>query len=218
MTQTLMTQAASNTDGSSQTEATKVAATTEAAKAAPATETKEVSNQQAETKEPQAQAEAKVTEVKEAPIELKDFAAPEGVKLDAEAATEFKTVAKELGLKQENAQKVFDVGVKLMQKWEARQAEAAKAANAAWIESTKADKEFGGEALDQNLAVAKKALDTFGTPELRTLLNESGLGNHPEIVRAFYRAGKAISEDRFVSGNRGPAKTGDRDFAKSLYP
>jgi len=212
-----MTQAASNTDGTSQTATPVAKETAEAPKAAAATEAKEVQTQQAETKQTQTQAETKTAEPT-AQLELKDFVAPEGVTLDTEAATEFKTVAKELGLKQENAQKVFDVGVKLMQRWEAKQAEVMKATNEAWIESTKTDKEFGGETLNENLAVAKKALDTFGTPELRTLLNQSGLGNHPEIIRAFYRAGKAISEDRFVSGNRGPAKTGERDYAKSLYP
>jgi hypothetical protein len=57
----------------------------------------------------------------------------------------------------------------------------------------------------------------FGTPELRTLLNESGLGNHPEVIRMMYRAGKAISEDRFVAPSAG-GPTGSKDFAKSLYP
>ena len=63
--------------------------------------------------------------------------------------------------------------------------------------------------------VAKKALETFGTPELRTLLNESGMGNNPEVIRAFYRVGKAISEDKFVSGKATPADAND---ARSLYP
>ena len=75
------------------------------------------------------------------------------------------------------------------------------------------DKEFGGPALAENLSVAKKALDAFGTAELRTLLNESGLGNHPEIVRLFFRAGKAISEDRVVTGSTGQAKAGPKSFS-----
>jgi hypothetical protein len=58
-------------------------------------------------------------------------------------------------------------------------------------------------------------MDAFATPELRTLLNESGLGNHPEIIRAFYRAGKAISEDGFVAGGH---KATDKGDAKRLYP
>ena len=56
----------------------------------------------------------------------------------------------------------------------------------------------------------------FGTPELRDVLNMTGLGNHPEIIRAFYRAGKAISEDAFVSGS--PRRADDMDAAKRMFP
>jgi hypothetical protein len=89
-------------------------------------------------------------------------------------------------------------------------------AKADWANASKSDKEIGGEQLSQNLAVAKKALDAFGTPELRTLLNESGLGNHPEIIRAFYRAGKQISEDSFVPGSTRPGAN-SRSAAQALY-
>ena len=46
------------------------------------------------------------------------------------------------------------------------------------------------------------------------VLEESGLGNHPEVIRVFYRAGKAISEDRFVAGQAGKTNQGD---ARRLY-
>jgi hypothetical protein len=60
-------------------------------------------------------------------------------------------------------------------------------------------------------------MDAFGTPQLRELLNESRLGNNPEMIRFMYRAGKAISQDKFVAG--GPARPdGARDPAKFLYP
>jgi hypothetical protein len=69
--------------------------------------------------------------------------------------------------------------------------------------------------------VAKKALDAFGTTELRSLLNESGLGNHPEVIRFMFRAGKAISEDSMVTGTKGEAKSaGPRSFndlADAMY-
>jgi hypothetical protein len=150
-----------------------------------------------------------------APENYEDFKAPEGAALDAEVATEFKGLAKELNLSQDAAQKVADLGGKLAQKWAGQQTEAIQKAQAEWINGTKTDKEIGGDQLPANLAVAKKALDTFGTPELRTLLNESGLGNHPEIIRAFYRAGKAISEDRVLTGGATqPVKTP----AKTLFP
>ena len=87
---------------------------------------------------------------------------------------------------------------------------------AGWLDQAKADPEFGGDKLAENLAVAKKALDAFGSPELVKMLNESGLGNHPEIVRAFYRAGQKISSGSFVPSGAGAPQT--RDAAKTLYP
>lgn len=136
---------------------------------------------------------------------------PEGVELDSVAADEFKAIAKELKLDQASAQKVADVGAKMAQRQAEKHTELVKS----WVESVKADKDLGGDKLQENLAVAKKALDTFGTPELRDVLNATGLGNHPEVIRAFYRAGKAISEDRFVQGAPASAAT---DPAKKLFP
>lgn len=226
MSETLMTQPISNTEGSTSTTEAP-AKPVQDAQAPTESTVVEASKQQADTQEPkkeepsEAKSESKDEKVEakqEEPVELADFNAPEGVSLDPEAAEEFKSLAKELGLKQEGAQKVADIGVKLAQKWEAKQAEKIQEAKTAWVESSKADKEFGGDKLNENLAVAKKALDAFGTPELKTLLNESGLGSHPEIVRAFFRAGKAISEDRFVPSNGSTTSTGSRDLSKTLYP
>lgn len=141
-----------------------------------------------------------------------EFAAPEGRQYDPKMLETYAEAARELNLPQDAAQKMLD---KLAPAVQARQAEQLQAAREAWAGSTRADKEFGGAKLDENLATAKKALDTFGTPELRALLNESGLGNHPEVIRAFYRAGKSISEDRFVGGRASP---GDSRDVRTLYP
>lgn len=148
------------------------------------------------------------------PEVYEDFAVPEGVSLDAELTTELKTLAKELGLTQTKAQQIADLGPKLMQKWEAKQAETLSATVTQWAETTRADKELGGEALDANLGVAKQALTEFGSPELKALLYQSGLGNHPEVIRLLYRAGKAISNDTTFRGGPPP---GERKAA-DLYP
>lgn len=149
--------------------------------------------------------------------ETYEFKAPEGGAFDDEVIGELSAVAKELDLSQGAAQTLVDrLAPKIAERTLAAQQEAMTAVRAEWTNSSKADKEFGGEALNQNLSVAKKALDTFGTPELRTLLNETGLGNHPEIIRAFYRAGKQISEDTFVAGSTRPA-AGGKDAASTLY-
>lgn len=126
----------------------------------------------------------------------------------------FSEVAKELNLTQEAAQKVLDTVAPAIQQ---RQAETVKAMQESWLESTKADKEIGGEKMGENLGIAKKALDAFGSQELRALLNESGLGNHPEVIRMFYKAGQAISEDKFVGGGNQTNGAKDSDLAGKLY-
>lgn len=145
--------------------------------------------------------------------EAYELKAPEGVELDKDAVSEFTTLAKELKLSGEHAQKLADIAVKMQQ----RHAEAHANTVREWEAASRADKEFGGDAFDTNVAVARKAIDAFGSAELKNLLNSTGLGNHPEVLRAFYKAGKAISETSFVSSG-GRAPTGVRDPAKSLYP
>jgi len=143
--------------------------------------------------------------------EVYTFDVPEGVTLDKTATDDFSALAKELKLDQATAQKVADVGIKMAQ----RQQEVFENTKAAWAEQTRADKEFGGDKFDQNMAVALKAIDAFGTPELKELLNVSGLGNHPAVIKFCFKAGKAISPDGFVAGT--PASAGT-DPAKTMFP
>ena len=140
--------------------------------------------------------EAKPAVVEGAP-EKYEFKAPEGKAYDSNILTAFEASAREANLTQDAAQKLLD---SLSPKIAERQTEQVKAINQEWLNASTSDKEFGGDALNENLGVAKKALDTFGSPELSKLLGSTGLGNHPEVIRAFYRIGKAISEDKFVTG------------------
>jgi hypothetical protein len=142
-----------------------------------------------------------------------EFKAPEGKQLDAETIKTFSEVAKELNLTQDAAQKMLTA---MSDKLGTQQAAQIESVRSQWAESSKSDKEFGGDKITENLSVAKKALDTFGTAELRSLLNDSGLGNHPEVIRFMYRAGKAISEDRYVGSSTGSSNArsnGPMDFA-----
>ena len=147
------------------------------------------------------------------------FTAPEGISLDGDVMKQYADAAKKLGVSQQNAQELINQLAPLMHQ---RAQEAVSQERSSWENASRADKEFGGEKLNESLAVAKKALSQFGTPELSKLLNETGLGNHPEVIRAWYRAGQAISEDRYVGGNQSGAKPSTaKDFnslASALYP
>jgi hypothetical protein len=186
---------------------------------APATQDRKAADAAPAGKEPAPPAAEEAKAPAEAPKapEAYEFKAPEGRVFDSEVMASYSQVAKELNLSQESAQRLLDaVGPKMAE----RQMAMIEATRNGWADNSKSDREFGGEKLSENLGVAKKALDAFGTTELRTLLNETGLGNHPELIRFMFRAGKAISEDRMVTGAATQAKAGPRSFAdlaEALY-
>lgn len=151
-----------------------------------------------------------------APEKYAAFKLPEGTKLEGEALAGVETFARSLNLTQEQAQQLVDRDI-------ASRAAAQEALRGQhevvvqqWKQQTTEDAEIGGEQLDANLAIAAKALDTFGSPELRQYLDATGLGNHPEVVKALVRIGKAISEDGHI-GSRGETKP-PADPAKRIYP
>lgn len=131
-----------------------------------------------------------------------EFKPPEGVEFDEATIGVYAEAAREAGLSQEAADIVLNkIAPHLAQQQAARLAEARND----WARQSRADAEFGGEKLDENLAVAKKAVEALASPELKTLLEQSGLGNHPEIIRLFYRAGRSLSQDAFVGGKAAQA-------------
>lgn len=142
-----------------------------------------------------------------------EFNAGEGVEIDTDAMAEFEPVARELNLTNEQAQKLVDVYPKILAGVQQRQVEAWQKQTEGWAETVKADKEVGGDKLTSNLSAAQRALDQFGTPELREYLDGTGLGNHPELVKAFIKVGKAMSEDGVITGK----ESGQRSAAEVLY-
>lgn len=142
-----------------------------------------------------------------------EFTAGEGVELDTEALKDFEPVARDLNLTNEQAQKLVDAYPKILAGVQQRQAEAWQKQTEGWAETVKADKEIGGDKLTANLSAAQRALDQFGTPELKEYLNATGLGNHPDLVKTFVKIGKAMSEDGMVDGSN----QGQRSAAEVLY-
>lgn len=154
-----------------------------------------------------------------APEEYADFTMPDGFQLDADYGGELKTIAKELNLPQDKAQKLVDLGVKHAQGVVAALKTQQETAIARWVDAVRNDPEIGGSNLSTNMATAKKAVVAFGTPELVGLLNETGLSRHPDVVRFMVRVGAAISEDTdLVTGDGNGAATVRKDPAKTLYP
>lgn len=145
-----------------------------------------------------------------------EFAAPEGMELDEEALGAFEPVAREMNLTQEQAQQFVNLyGEQIARVQEAQLAQWNKTVDG-WLDEAKKDEEIGGKAFSETLDTARKALSEFGTPELLKALDDSGMGNHPEVIRFAAKVGKAVSDDRIHSG--GGRKSGQKSAAELLYP
>lgn len=157
---------------------------------------------------------------KDVPEAYEKFSLPEGFEYDEGKAKEFGALAKELGLSQEKAQRLVTMYVGNLQQGLSAQMEAVTARNKGWQEAARSDKEFGGADFDKNLAIANEGLRRLGTPELISYLEESGLGNHPEVVRLCWKAGKLAGEDHQPDGGDAPGGRGamsEAELAKKLF-
>lgn len=156
------------------------------------------------------------TEEEHAPEQYEGFTAPEGTgELDAPVIEAFQEVAKVCDLSQSQAQAVIDKVAPVLQKRSQEQfVKLVKDTQDAWLAASRADKEFAGAKLDENVGKANAVLRTFGTPDLRKLLVQTGLGKHPEIIRFCYRLSQVLSEDQYVQGGKPSGEVADTGVFK----
>lgn len=145
-----------------------------------------------------------------------EFKPPEGVTFNPEMTTKVSEFGKKYGLTQDAMNELVGFGGDMGRIVAEANAGVLAKARDEWTVSSKSDKEFGGATFDANLAQANLVFETFGTPELKQLLVDSGLSNHPEMIRWAYRVSKEFSPDRFVPGGKNAA--GAKDLASRLYP
>ena len=151
------------------------------------------------------------TEVASAPESYEVFDLPDDFDMNNDTLEEYHTFAKENNLTQEQAQRGVDMVAQMKQAEMNQWVEQQKS----WVDEAKSDAEYGGEKFDESISVAVKARDSFGTSEFNEMLDSSGLGNHPEMIRFLSRVGKAISEDSVVVGG---TSTGQLTREAVLYP
>lgn len=146
-----------------------------------------------------------------------EFQAPEGFdgELDTAALEQFEPVAKELGLTQEQADKMVALHAESLQRAQQQSRDQWAQQMQTWQDDLRNDPDFGGAKFDENIGSAMKAVEKFGSPGLKEALESTGMGNHPELVRTFAQIGQAISEDKIVLGGQ---SQGARSPAEILYP
>ncbi len=152
----------------------------------------------------------------EAPVQY-EFKDSEGLVVKNETTALISDLAKDLGLTQEAAQKLFERGSgddgiisKINQN-------AIKHYNQEWGKQIESDPELGGSRLDDTrLNVAKAmTLDTNG--ELREFLKNSGMGNFPPLVKFLNKVGAQLHSDRnFITG-KPAASQAKKDALATMY-
>lgn len=155
-----------------------------------------------------------------APLPIYDpFIAPEGITLDKDRVGKFTELLSDLELKgkadhalvQEFGQKAVDFHIAEVkqavenvtnlykQTWERQKNE--------WKETFLKDPEIGGNRFQTTVDSALTFIRTHGgtteqQAEFRNLMETSGLGNHPAMIRILASAGKAMSEGRPLAANQ----------------
>jgi hypothetical protein len=161
----------------------------------------------------------------EAPVlpEKYELTAPEGMTLDIEALAIADPVFRELGLTNDQAQKLMPVAGEYAQRIANGTLQAIHdqrvADRAEMVKAAKADPEIGGAKWDESISFAALALDKLGMPKgspFREFLRSEDLDNHPEMIRAMVKIGRALSEDTdFV---RGDTAAPVANLAHQIYP
>lgn len=150
---------------------------------------------------------------------------PEGYTLSPEQLAEATPLFKELGLTQEQAEKLMAFDAKRVlaasspEAQEAAQVAALEAHNKQvdeWVGSLKSDAEFGGAKFDENVKIAQKAMEAYGSPELTKLMDESGMGSHPLVVKFMHKVGMELGEGKLHRSTT--EQPSDKDWAQRMYP
>lgn len=147
------------------------------------------------------------------------FKAPEGVTLDNERVSKFTEILSDLEVKskadhalvQEFGQKAVDFHISEVNKavenltdlykktWDRQKTE--------WKDSFLKDPEIGGNRFQTTVDSALTFIRTHGgTPEQQTefrdLMEKSGLGNHPAMIRLLANAGRTMGEGKPLAASR----------------
>jgi len=160
----------------------------------------------------------------------KPFTVPEGFTLNKEAVDAAVPVFKELGLTQDQAQKLVDLQVK-------REVEVSKAGQGdyasmreGWRKDVLADTNLsaGGKVKPEVLQTIGRAIDGIGDPKLagefRQVMDTTGVGDNPAFVRTLFKMASQLTEGRPVAAG-GPSVHGQTppgakptSIANAMYP
>ena len=155
------------------------------------------------------------------------FEAPKDRPLSDALVAAATPIFKDLGLSQDNAQKLVDFYNKSVDDFTKQQIEGVNKLRTQWMDEIRADKELGGN-LDNvraEIGRLKERLPEDVRNSFNEAMNFTGAGDNPAFVRAFFKIAQLVNEGRPVAGtNPSPAgqsasgTTQRPTMAASMYP
>lgn len=152
------------------------------------------------------------------------FAMPDGVEFDADLFEAVKDDLKGMDLSQEGAGKVVamfaeKVAPKIAERVQAQIEATGQELSAQFARDLQADPVVGGAKLKESQAFAAKAIasaipDASLRSQFSQFLNESGLGNHPLLMRVIAAGGRAMGEATTPAG----AAVAEKSTTQKFYP
>lgn len=140
---------------------------------------------------------AVLNSLRDIPLNKDDYVFADDV--GADLTEIYKNISIKAGLTKEQAKIISDSFVEL-QRVESEKISADMDTNIInWHNELK--KEFG-DAYDKRIDVAKRGLNAFGDDGLKQLLKDTGLHQHPAMVKLFAKVGKELLEDSFIEADK----------------
>lgn len=164
------------------------------------------------------------------PEKYETFKAPEGFEITPDLKTELDTTFKDMGLSQEEGQKLVDLYATKVKDIAAKPYTDYFTMRDGWRNDVIKDPVLGNGTDNLNAKVSEtisKAIDSLGediSKPFRQAMDFTGAGDNPAFLRAFYALSQRATEGKHVGG-KGPASTGQqnpsgapRSAAAAIFP
>lgn len=135
----------------------------------------------------------------------------EAVEEDTES---FKEVARELGLSNEAAQRLLQFDAERQANLADTMQQHAESQIQQELESYKQER---GDAFTSSVNNARAFMQAFGEEDVAQWMDETGLGNHPKLIKMLSQAGKMLQEHDVIQGAKSTPGTTGNSIADRLY-
>ena len=147
----------------------------------------------------------------------KDLKVPDTIQVDEALLGDFKTTLADAGVDPAKAPALLGVYEKALVAQKAADDAAILAQDAQWQRELSTLPEFQGERRAQSSTIIGRAIDEFGTPEVRSTLDAYGLGNNPALARFILRLASAATEGTpTIPGNPPPTTKDGKPLSRTL--